>query len=290
MTVTAALVGLRSPAFGNRTAHPLFVQIRSRKAGVSLLFIASLVVAGNRGMLHPVRAFTEPPAKQAKLNEVHRTAIPISQAEDVGRSEHNAYQAKVFDEHADFFAGPSAVPPAAVPRMERIASELNLEANHKILDVATGTGAMLPYLAKEGAMLSQVVGVDLSERMLSFAKQNFPEVSFVQGDILEYGKSGSTKFDRILFNACFANFLDPVVILQHTAEHLAADNALIAISHPLGRGWLNGLREKDPRMVPNHLPDEAELHEMLAKVPSLSVEAFFDEAEYYCVLLRRNSH
>lgn len=257
---------------------------------MSLLFIASLVAAYNRGMLHPVRAFTEPPAKQAKLNELHRTAIPISQAEDVGRSEHNAYQAKVFDDHADFFAGPSSVPPAAVPRMERIASALHPEAHHKILDVATGTGAMLPYLAKEGAMLSQVVGVDLSERMLSFAKQNFPEVTFVQSDILEYGKSGSANLDRILFNACFANFLDPLAVLQHIAEHLAADNALIAISHPLGRAWLNGLREKDPKMVPHHLPDQAELHEMISKVPTLSVEAFFDEAEYYCVLLRRNSH
>lgn len=201
------------------------------------------------------------------------------------RSAHNRYQEKVFDEKSDFFASATATPPKVVPRLQRIATSCRLAPKTTLLDVGTGTGALLPFFQESGCDLSKVTGVDLSAGMLSFARERFPQVKFVQEDVLQF--HGGEKYDRVVFNACFGNLYDPVAVLKHVAQELLSEGGLVVISHPLGRPWLRTLQEKDPRMVLHDLPGSNELKEMLTQVPELLLESLEDEADYYCLILKR---
>ncbi|CAJ1359302.1 unnamed protein product [Effrenium voratum] len=200
-------------------------------------------------------------------------------------AEHNQYQAKTFDEKSDFFASEKATPASVEPKLRRIACSCRLETpGTTLLDVGTGTGALLPFFQEAGVDLAQVVGVDLSAGMLGFAKERFPETTFVQEDVLQF-QGG--RFDRVVFNACFGNLFDPVAVLRHVARDLLSDGGLVVISHPLGRPWLRTLQQSDPRMVLHDLPGKEQLKTMLAEVPELELESLEDDADFYCLVLRR---
>lgn len=54
-----------------------------------------------------------------------------------------------------------------------------------VLDVACGPGHIAGYLQQKGL---EVRGLDLSERMVELARENFPEVDFQVGDLLRLGE------------------------------------------------------------------------------------------------------
>ncbi|CAE7246237.1 unnamed protein product [Symbiodinium sp. CCMP2592] len=122
--------------------------------------------------------------------------------------------------------------------------------------------------------------------MLAYARERFPQATFVKEDVAEYLGPDGRRYDRVVFNACFGNLFDPLAVLRHVSRNLLADGGLIVISHPLGRDWLRGLQKRDPQMVLHDLPGHAEVDQMLKEVPELSVELLEDETDYYCLVLR----
>mmetsp|Transcript_53896 Transcript_53896/g.100994 ORF Transcript_53896/g.100994 Transcript_53896/m.100994 type:complete len:253 (+) Transcript_53896:41-799(+) len=203
------------------------------------------------------------------------------------RADHSAYQAKIFDEKSDFFASAVATPPEVVPRLLRIADSCRLAPGTTVLDIGTGTGALLPFFEAAGASLEDLTGVDLSSGMLTYARQRFPKATFVHQDVAEFFGPGGCRYERVVFNACFGNLFDPLAVLQHVSRDLLADGGLVVISHPLGRKWLRGLQRKDPQMVLHDLPGQAEIDHILQQVPELALEQLNDESDYYCLVLRR---
>jgi ubiquinone/menaquinone biosynthesis C-methylase UbiE len=68
---------------------------------------------------------------------------------------------------------------------EQLVDELGPQPGDRVLDVATGTGQILPYLAVRVGHTGRVVGLDLSEGMLDRARQrteHLATVELVQGD------------------------------------------------------------------------------------------------------------
>ena len=68
----------------------------------------------------------------------------------------------------------------------------------RVLDVATGPGYVAARAAERGA---EVVGLDFSETMLSFARSRAPDVEFVQGD------ATALPFEDATFDAVTVAFL-----------------------------------------------------------------------------------
>ncbi|QKR00381.1 class I SAM-dependent methyltransferase [Metallosphaera tengchongensis] len=65
-----------------------------------------------------------------------------------------------------------------------------------VLDVPCGVGRVSYFLSKEGF---NVLGVDISDRMISLARKNVPDVSFLKGDMRKLGDIvGGQKFDVVL--------------------------------------------------------------------------------------------
>ncbi|MCU6795645.1 class I SAM-dependent methyltransferase [Paenibacillus sp. WQ 127069] len=69
---------------------------------------------------------------------------------------------------------------------------IEYKAGKKVLDIGAGPGREVAYLNRAGY---EVVGLDNSEEMLSWAKEHYPEMSFVYGDQTDF--SLQQQFDAL---------------------------------------------------------------------------------------------
>jgi len=186
------------------------------------------------------------------------------------------------------------------PRLDRIAEECGVTASSRILDVGTGTGAMIAYLTKDGrAKEENIVGLDLCEPMLEEAAKRFPAATMVQGDIADISidafpvpesaseEEGATpaerEFDVIIFNAVFSTLFDQAEALRNAARLLKRGGKIV-ISHPLGAKFVATLREDDESLLVHALPDAAQLEQLVRFAP-LSLASVHDEDELYIASL-----
>jgi SAM-dependent methyltransferase len=180
------------------------------------------------------------------------------------RSHHNRLQVEYFEKRADVFQ--QTIPEDIQERNAYIVREAGIEQESRILDVGTGTGVLIGHFLASGARQCNIVGCDLTPRMLSLAADHYERVFFWNGDILDFSFSSLppkfpqhiAAFDLIFFNACFANMHDRRAVLQHSRE-LLAPGGRVVVSHP-APVFVSRLHESDPDIVPHLLPtkDEAE--------------------------------
>ena len=85
-------------------------------------------------------------------------------------------------------------------------------ADSRILDIGCGTGRVIGHMIDQGCSPSNVVGVDPSRKLLEVAKEQFPDMSFVQtiGAELPFAEQS---FDLITSN----------MVLHHMDGQTAAD-------------------------------------------------------------------
>jgi trans-aconitate methyltransferase len=81
---------------------------------------------------------------------------------------------------------------------EDILNLLDIEKGMKILDLGCGNGALAEKMADFGA---DVIGMDASREMLEVAKNNYPELTFIQDDAV--GFTLTEQVDVIFSNAVF---------------------------------------------------------------------------------------
>ena len=212
-------------------------------------------------------------------SEVARLHERLTQQDGVaaassGRAGHNARQASAFDEAASFFASSDAVPAAVWPALGEIATAAAASLPRcdgddgrpgpRVLDVGTGTGALLPFYEASGIELDGVTGVDLSGEMLAAARERFPAATFVNADLcdLEPPEEAERLFDAVVFNAVFGNVYDQGAALAAACALLKPGGRLL-ISHPLGASFVRELRASDPSVVPHELPSRESLARLL---------------------------
>ena len=105
-----------------------------------------------------------------------------------------------------------------------------------VLDVACGTGVISGKLAT--ASQHDVLGVDLSPKMIEIAQKKYkhvPHVSFRVADFYEF-KEGV--FQTIVIHNAYPHFLDVPALMEHAAAYLK-HNGVLAILHSCGREELN---------------------------------------------------
>jgi SAM-dependent methyltransferase len=180
------------------------------------------------------------------------------------RSQHNRLQVEYFEKRADVFQ--QTIPEDIQQRSEYIVKSACIEQESRILDVGTGTGVLIGHFLANGARQCNIVGCDLSPRMLSLAATHYDRVFFWLGDVMDLSLSALPPkfpshlagFDLIFFNACFANMHDRRAVLQHSRE-LLMPGGRVVVSHP-APSFVSWLHESDPDIVPHLLPskDEAE--------------------------------
>lgn len=90
-------------------------------------------------------------------------------------------------------------------RME-ILAQIGSLSSAKVLDFGCGTGKLLSFLQKSIAFRGEYVGYDISDLMISKAKDKFPRHRFECRDILADGIPEF--FDYILISGVFNNLVD----------------------------------------------------------------------------------
>lgn len=106
----------------------------------------------------------------------------------------------------------AAVAERLQPAAEALVEAAGVEAGHRVLDAAAGTGNVADAALHRGA---HVVAVDLTPAMLEAGRRRLPDLEWIEADVQDLPFEDAT-FDRVLsaFGAMFAP--DPV----RTAEEL----------------------------------------------------------------------
>ena len=101
-----------------------------------------------------------------------------------------------------------------------------------VLDVACGTGVLIPYYLKR--KIASVTGIDIPSKMAEIARAKFPqpEVTILCGDVeaAEFEKP----FDCIVVYNAFPHFPDPERLITRLSELLKPDGTL-TVAHGMSR-------------------------------------------------------
>lgn len=128
--------------------------------------------------------------------------------------------------------------PLGVRRHRRLAVDLlNLQRGQTVVDLGTGTGLNLPLLRGAVGAEGRVVGIDISEAMLTRARRRVEEagwsnVELVQADLREY--AFDARLDGALATFALEMLPDHDRVLRRLADRMARGGrlALLGLKHP----------------------------------------------------------
>lgn len=139
----------------------------------------------------------------------------------------------------------------------------------RVLDVACGTGVLIPDYLRRG--VKSVTGVDISAEMIRIAKEKFPQenVHFLCADVeeLEVGE----QYDCIMVYNAFPHFPEPERLIRALCGHLAPGGTL-TIAHGMSRAQIDDHHRGTASKVSCGLMHEDALAAMLRKYLKLEVK------------------
>lgn len=114
----------------------------------------------------------------------------------------------------------------------KILDNAGITADTEVLDVACGTGVLLPDYLKRG--VKSVTAIDISPEMVKIARRKFPEenVHILCGDAEEIVPE--PKFDCIVIYNAFPHFPDPEKLIRHLSACLKPGGRL-TVAHGMSR-------------------------------------------------------
>lgn len=158
--------------------------------------------------------------------------------------------------------------------IKTILDNAQVKEGDTVLDVACGTGVMIPYYLERSAI---PCGIDLSKKMIEIAKKKFNNVEFIWGDVEELN---DRKFDRVVVYNAFPHFIDPEALVKHLATLLNKDGTL-TIAHGMSRERINHHHEGVASSISNGLIEASELAKIMSKY--LDVYVSIDDDRMYQV-------
>ena len=160
-----------------------------------------------------------------------------------------------------------------------ILDNASVSSGKDILDVACGTGVLIPfYLSRD---VTGVTGVDLSEEMIKIASGKFSDerVSFICGDIEEV--SLKKKFDCVVLYNAFPHFPDEKSLIKRLSS-LLKEGGSLAIAHGMSREKINMHHDALARGVSKGLMEAEGLRELMSEY--LSVKTCISDKKMYEVV------
>jgi demethylmenaquinone methyltransferase/2-methoxy-6-polyprenyl-1,4-benzoquinol methylase len=159
-----------------------------------------------------------------------------------------------------------------------------LATSGTILEVGTGTGALIPCL-RERAPDTRLVSIDLAGEMLRRARLRCPNAAVVQADA-HRPPFAAPGFDLVVCHNSFPHFADKPAALNALARLLRPGGHLL-ILHDLSREKVNAIHSGGGEAIHNDLlPPGEETERMLVRAGFGDVQVE-DTAEHYMVAGRR---
>ena len=151
------------------------------------------------------------------------------------------------------------------PVIARILDNAGVRSGVRVLDVACGTGVLIPDYLQRGA--AQVTAIDISPEMARIAREKFPQenVTVLCGDAEQ--AHFPALFDCIVIYNAFPHFPEPERLLAHLAGLLAPGGTL-TVAHGFSRKTLDAHHAKTARQVSNGILPVQELAKLCAELLS----------------------
>ncbi len=196
--------------------------------------------------------------------------------DDEQRAQLNDKQRQAFDNVYDRFL--VDLPQDVCERMARIVAAPAITEGEAVLDVGTGTGALIPDIRRYQP--GHIYACDLSNKMLDQVAQRYPEVERHQCDIRDLDLP-EISVDVIFMNGMYGNIVDKPGAMKNMVRMLRSGGRIV-ISHPEGRAYVERLVRSEPFPITS-LPSEDEAHSFLGSF-GLSVQQYTDEEKLLIVV------
>lgn len=162
-------------------------------------------------------------------------------------------------------------------RVRRILSLMPWCGSMRVLDLGTGTGVLVPYLA---GMVAEVVAVDASDGMLERARAKYgdmPGVEFRKSDFEDDRLDG--RFDRVMLYSVYPHLHHPEATLRRLLRDNVAEGGDIVIAFPSDEKFINAIHrhrkaESDPLPSAESLARRIRGWGMCADVLAATTEAY----------------
>ena len=135
-----------------------------------------------------------------------------------------------------------------------------------VLDVACGTGVMIPYYLERGA---KVTGIDISGEMVRIAREKFPQVRILCADV-ETTAFGE-KFDCIVVYNAFPHFPEPERLIAALSAQLKPGGTL-TVAHGMSRAHIDSHHSGSASKVSIGLMHEDALEALLSRYLRVTVK------------------
>ena len=193
----------------------------------------------------------------------------------------NEAQREAFDGYCGRFL--VVLAPDVVERMDRIVAAPSIACGEAVLDVGTGTGALIPLIQR--CRPSCVIACDLSGKMLEQVARRFPGVACHQCDVRDL-KLPDGSLAVVFMNAVFGNIADKMGAMTNLVRMLGARGRVV-ISHPEGRAFVAQIAQAEPFPI-TPLPDEAKARSFLGSF-GLTVQQYADEEKLLIMVATKDN-
>lgn len=163
-------------------------------------------------------------------------------------------------------------------KMEEILDHAGICEGVNVLDVACGTGVLIPDYLERG--VRKVTAVDISEKMIEIAKKKFddPRVKFFCADIEELELS--EQYDVCMLYNAFPHFVNPATLISALADRLKSGGRL-TIAHSMSRKQLDSHHMGPAKEVSMGLMHEDDLEKLMCGL--FEVDIKISDARMYVV-------
>ena len=177
--------------------------------------------------------------------------------------------------------------PESLNCLNDIIKELDIKSGDHVLDIASGTGILLPFLIEAVGAEGKITALDFSQNMLlqAKAKEFHSIVDFVQADAAAI-PLGEDSVDLAMCNSAFPHFSHKLETLQEIARVLKP-NGCLTICHTASRDMINQLHCSIGGVVGSDLlPDELQLRGLLRHA-GFTISQLEDTPRRYLVTARK---
>ena len=141
-----------------------------------------------------------------------------------------------------------------------ILTNAGVTAGVDVLDVACGTGVLFPDYLLRG--VRSVTAIDISPEMARIAREKFPQVNVVCGDVET--ASFDRTFDCIIVYNAFPHFPDPENLIRVLAG-LLKPGGVLTVAHGMSRAAIDRHHEGHASKISAGLMHEDELAAIFAR-------------------------
>ena len=166
---------------------------------------------------------------------------------------------RFFDDHAATWDAEMIRNDAVI---DRILNNARVGCGSRVLDVACGTGVLIPDYLSRG--VESVTGVDISPEMIAVAKSKFPQenVRFICADVEELPMD--EKYDAIVVYNAFPHFPDPEKLI-HRLSALLSPHGTLTVAHGMSREAIDAHHHGSAARVSNGLMTAEALSQIFRK-------------------------